>query len=143
LQNLELNYNQNDLTFEFAALHYANPSKNQYAHKLIGYDEDWIFDNKREATYTNLDPGEYTFAIKGSNRDGVWSSNSKSIAILINPPWWLSTWAYIAYGLLLAAGVFAVDRIQRRRLLVKAKERLKIQNAEHQGRSGRASSKSR
>jgi serine phosphatase RsbU (regulator of sigma subunit)/ligand-binding sensor domain-containing protein len=141
LKNLDLMHNQNDLTFTFAALHYADPSKNHYAHKLIGYDEDWIFDNKREATYTNLDPGEYTFAIKGSNRDGVWSSNSKTIDIKINPPWWLTVWAYIFYGFILLGFVFVIDRIQRRRLLVKARERLKIQNAEHRAEAAELQAK--
>jgi hypothetical protein len=141
LKNLELQHNQNDLTFTFAALHYADPSKNHYAHKLIGYDEDWIFDNKREATYTNLDPGEYTFAIKGSNRDGVWSSNSKTIDIKINPPWWLTLWAYIVYGFIFLGFVFVIDRVQRRRLLVKARERLKIQNAEHRAEAAELQAK--
>jgi serine phosphatase RsbU (regulator of sigma subunit)/ligand-binding sensor domain-containing protein len=141
LENLELKYNQNDLTFSFAALHYSDPNKNHYAHKLIGYDEDWIFDNKREATYTNLDPGEYSFAIKGSNRDGVWSTNSKTINIKINPPWWFTVWAYIIYGFIFLGVVFAIDRIQRRRLLVKAKERLKIQNAEHRAEAAELQAK--
>jgi serine phosphatase RsbU (regulator of sigma subunit)/ligand-binding sensor domain-containing protein len=131
LEELELPYDQNDLTFEFAAIHYSAPNKNQYAHKLIGYDEDWIYNNKREVTYTNLNPGEYEFSIKGSNRDGVWSTSPKSIRINITPPWWFSTWAYVGYGLLFLGIIFGIDRFQRRRLLAKAKERMKIQNAEH------------
>jgi ligand-binding sensor domain-containing protein len=70
LKNLSLSYSQNDLSFEFAALHFSDPKKNKYAHKLEGYEDDWIYDNRRIATYTNLDPGEYTFKFKGSNRDG-------------------------------------------------------------------------
>jgi serine phosphatase RsbU (regulator of sigma subunit) len=141
LEQLELAYDQNDLTFEYSALHYSAPEKNQYAHKLIGYDKDWIFENKREATYTNLDPGEYTFAIKGSNRDGVWKSTPKSLKIIIHPPWWFTTWAYFGYGLLLIGCVFVVDRVQRRRLLTKAKERMKIQDAEHRAEAAELQAK--
>lgn len=131
LENLTLSYTQNDLSFEFAALHYAKPTKNQYAHMLRGYDEDWIYDNKRFATYTNLDPGVYAFMIKGSNRDGVWNEKGKSIIITILPPWWLTTWAYISYGLLFLGFIFVVDRVQRIRLLTKEKAKQKLIEAEH------------
>jgi hypothetical protein len=108
LKDLTLSHTQNDLSFEYAALHYAKPTKNQYAHMLKGYDQDWIYDSKRFATYTNLDPGEYVFMIKGSNRDGVWNEEGKSIKITILPPWWLTTWAYIGYGFLFFGFVFAL-----------------------------------
>ncbi len=141
LEDIELAYDQNDLTFSFAALHYSNPKKNQYAHKLIGYDNEWSFDNKREVTYTNLDPGKYTFSVKGSNRDGVWKSTPKTLAITIHPPWWFTTWAYIGYGFLLIGAVFLVDRLQRRRLLNKARERMKIQDAEHRAEAAELQAK--
>lgn len=131
LKDITLAHNQNDLSFEFAALHYSKPAKNQYAHMLKGYDKDWIYDNKRFATYTNLDPGEYVFMIKGSNRDGVWNEEGKSINITILPPWWLTTWAYIGYGFLFLGFVFVVDRVQRKRLLTKEKEKQKLLEAEH------------
>ena len=129
-KELTLPHDQNDLTFVFAGLHYSNSAKNQYAHKLIGYDDEWLYDNKREITYTNLDPGEYTFSIKGSNRDGVWNSEGKSLTITIKPPWWFTTWAYIGYGLMFILGVFTIDRVQRKRLLSRARERMRLQEAE-------------
>jgi hypothetical protein len=97
LKNLSLSYSQNNLSFEFAALHFSNPKKNKYAHKLEGYEDDWIYDNRRIATYTNLNPGEYTFKFKGSNSDGIWNEESKSIAIVISPPLWQTWWAYTIY----------------------------------------------
>ncbi len=131
LEELSLSHTQNDLSFEYAALHYVKPGKNQYAHMLKGYDQNWIYDNKRFATYTNLDPGEYVFMIKGSNRDGVWNEKGKSIKITILPPWWLTTWAYVGYGFLFFGFVFVVDRVQRKRLLTKEKEKQKLLEAEH------------
>jgi len=141
IKSLTLPYTQNNLSFEFAALHYANPKKNQYAHRLKGYEEDWIYDNSRMATYTNLDPGEYVFEFKGTNRDGIWNDQSKSLSIIINPPWWRTTFAYILYGILFVVGIFGVDRFQRRRLLAKTKESLKIKDAEHRAEAAELQAK--
>ena len=66
-----------------------SPSKNQYAYKLEGFDLDWIYNgNRRIASYTNLDPGNYTFRVRGSNNDGVWNEKGLSLPIVIIPPWW-------------------------------------------------------
>jgi len=138
---LELPYNQNDLSFSFSALHFSNPQKNQYAHRLEGYDEEWIYDNNRIATYTNLDPGEYSFLFKGSNRDGLWNDKGKSIQVIIHPPWWFTAWAYIGYGLVFVGIIFGIDRFQRRRLLSKAKEKMKIQDAEHRAEAAELQAK--
>jgi serine phosphatase RsbU (regulator of sigma subunit)/ligand-binding sensor domain-containing protein len=97
LSNLSLTYTQNDLTFEYSALHYCEPRKNKYAHQLEGYEKNWLYDDSRIATYTNLDPGEYIFKFKGSNSDGIWNESGKAISIIITPPWWQTWWAYIIY----------------------------------------------
>ena len=130
LKTLKLPHDKNDLTFAYSALHFSNPAKNQYAHRLNGYDKNWVYDNKRTSTYTNLDPGEYTFSFKGSNRDGVWNEEGKSLSITILPPWWQTWWAYSAYGLIFLGIIFGVDRIQRRRLLGKAREQMRIREME-------------
>jgi signal transduction histidine kinase/ligand-binding sensor domain-containing protein len=116
-ESIELSFSQNNLSFEFAALHYANPAKNQYAHFLKGYDEDWIYDNRNFAAYTNLDPGEYEFMIRASNAYGIWNEDGKSIKITIMSPWWRTMWAYGAYFIILVLGVFTFDRVQRQRLI--------------------------
>ncbi|KAA3614841.1 MAG: hypothetical protein D8M58_10325 [Calditrichaeota bacterium] len=141
INEIELVHDKNDLTFTYSALHFSKPSKNQYAHFLKGYDEDWIYDNKRTATYTNLDPGDYVFSFKGSNRDGIWNETGKSISITIRPPWWHTIWAYIGYGLFFIGIVFGVDRIQRRRLIAKSKERLRIQAMEHRAETAELQAK--
>ncbi len=130
VDRIELNYDQNDISFEFAALHFARAEKNQYAHKLEGYDDEWHYDNRKFAAYTNLDPGEYKFIFRGSNSEGVWNDEGKSLLIKIFPPWWQTTWAYIGYGLLFVGFIFGVDRIQRRRLLAKVREKRKLEEAE-------------
>jgi ligand-binding sensor domain-containing protein/signal transduction histidine kinase len=131
LETLTLSHKQNFFSFEFAALNYTNVQKNQYAYKMEGFDEDWIYCRKRRyASYTNLDPGKYVFRVKGSNDDGVWNEKGKAIAITITPPWWRTGWAYTLYALLLISGVVAVDRLQRRRVIAKERARTKILEAE-------------
>ncbi len=100
---IELRYNQNDISFEFAALDYTLPLKNQYAYKLEGYQDEWIETDagNRIATYTNLNPGKYVFRVKGSNSDGIWNETGKEIQIIIHPPPWFTWWAYVIYGLIL------------------------------------------
>ncbi len=92
-KDITLSYKENVFSFEFAALIFNNPSKNQYAYKMEGFDTGWVYcGTKRTATYTNLDPGEYTFRVKGSNNDGIWNEEGTSIKITITPPWWQSWW---------------------------------------------------
>jgi signal transduction histidine kinase/class 3 adenylate cyclase len=123
LTELVLNYDQNDLSFEFTALHYANPSKNQYTHKLEGVDDDWIYNNRNFASYTNLDPGEYTFRIRAASAEGVWNDEGKSITVKILPPWWRTWWAYTAYALLFALLIFAIDRTMRQRIALREEKK--------------------
>jgi signal transduction histidine kinase len=81
------------MTFYFAVMDFTAPEKNHYAYKMEDFDKDWIYtDNKREATYTNLNPGEYVFRVKGSNNDGVWNNTGTSIHITIMPPLWRTWW---------------------------------------------------
>jgi signal transduction histidine kinase/ligand-binding sensor domain-containing protein len=98
-RSIELKYNQNDLSFTFSALDYTNPSKNQYAYRLEGYQDEWIQTdaNNRVATFTNLDPGNYTFRVKGSNNDDIWNEEGTFINILIHPPFWRTKLAFIIY----------------------------------------------
>lgn len=108
LDTLELTYDQNTITLEFASLDYHNSMKNQYAYQLSGIDKDWIFTDasQRTATYTNLDPGKYVFKVKGSNNDGLWNEKERTLNIIIHPPWWKTTLAYIGYVLLGLIGIF-------------------------------------
>ena len=130
-KSIDLTYDQNVLSFEFTALHYSRPEKNLYMYKMEGFDKDWIDGQRRFAPYTNLDPGEYTFRVKAANSDGVWNKEGASVNITIHPPWWRTTIAYIGYGLLFVGFIFGVGRLQRKRLLAKTKERMKVQAAEH------------
>lgn len=92
-QQIELSYADNFFSLEFALLDFSKPAKNQYAYKMEGFNKDWIQSgSERLATYTQLDPGEYTFRVKGSNGDGVWNEKVTSVRIVVTPPWWKTWW---------------------------------------------------
>jgi hypothetical protein len=126
---IELSYKDNILTFEFAALNYRNTFKNQYAYKLEGFNDNWIqLGTKRDVTFTNLDPGEYTLRVKGSNNDGVWNEEGASLKIIIAPPWWKTWWAYALYVLLFMSLLYFARRYELNRLQLK--NRLRIEHVE-------------
>lgn len=140
-ENITLSYDQNMFSFEFVALHFSRPEKNQYLYKMEGFDKYWIDGSRRYAPYTNLDPGAYTFRVKASNSDGIWNEEGASVKITILPPWWRTNWAYIGYVLFFAGIILGFDRLQRRRLLAKTKERMKLQQAEHRAETAELESR--
>ena len=91
---INLSYDQNIFSFNFVALNYTIPEKNQYKYIMEGFENEWNYTNssKRYATYTNLDPGEYKFRVTGSNNDGIWNEEGTSIIINIIPPFWMTWW---------------------------------------------------
>jgi len=117
IRELTLSYSQNVVSFDFAALNFTNPEKNQYAYRLEGFQDEWIYcGTERTASFTNLDPGTYVFRVKGSNNHGVWNETGASVVITITPPWWRSSWAYAGYALLAIATLVGAWRVQTRRL---------------------------
>ena len=115
-EKIELNYEQNDLSFEFAILNFSRPEKSVYAYQLNNYDEDWQeVGTRRYASYTNVPPGHYIFRVKATNSNGKWSDNMASIEILVSPPWYNTYWAYsifiiIITGLLVLGIQIVVNR---------------------------------
>jgi signal transduction histidine kinase/ligand-binding sensor domain-containing protein/CheY-like chemotaxis protein/HPt (histidine-containing phosphotransfer) domain-containing protein len=96
---LIFDHRQNVFSLEFSGLHYASSKDNKYAYYLEGFDENWNYtdSSNRRATYTNLDPGSYQFVIKASNKDGIWSKESRKLSILVLPAPWATWWAYSIY----------------------------------------------
>lgn len=124
-KEITLSYNQNIFSFEFALLDYYAPNKNQFAYKLEGFNEDWIqLGNKREITFTSIDPGEYTLQVKGTNSDGIWNENPASLLIIITPPFWKTWWAYSIYVLFFLGLLYSVRRYELNRTLLKNQHKL-------------------
>ncbi len=94
LQQVTLSWPNNNFAFEFAALSYTQPDRNQYAYFLDGFDKEWNFiGTSREGRYTNLPGGTYTLHLMGTNNDGVWNEQGQSVIITVIPPFW-DTWIF-------------------------------------------------
>jgi ligand-binding sensor domain-containing protein len=110
-KEIVLDHDENYFSFEFSSLSFYNPAKNQYAYKLEGVDKDWVYSGSRHYVgYTNIDPGKYTFRVKGTNNDGVWNEEGTSMIVIINPPWYRTWWAYILFTLSFVGLVYAFIR---------------------------------
>jgi ligand-binding sensor domain-containing protein len=122
---ITLDYNQNDLTFEYVGLHFKNPSKNKYMVKLEPYEKEWrVVNTVRSAHYTNLATGNYTFHVKASNSDGVWNEEGASIKIIITPPWWQTWWAYLMYASIFIFALYGIRRYEMNRISYKNQGKL-------------------
>ncbi|MCU7550641.1 ATP-binding protein [Chitinophagaceae bacterium LB-8] len=112
-KKITLTYEDRSFSIEFAALHYSNPEKNQYAYMLEGQDKDWIQTDasRRIASYSNLPAGKYIFKVKASNSDGVWNPAPATLEIIVLPPWWRTWWAYLCYTFLLILAGYLVYRL--------------------------------
>ena len=97
-----LSYKNNTFSIRFVALSFEDPEKNRYSYILRGVDKEWIMNtDNNQASYTNLPPGEYLFEVRGSNNDCQWNENTTSLTVVITPPWWRSTFAYVVYTFIL------------------------------------------
>ena len=108
--SLELSYQDNLFSLEFAALHYSAPGKNRYAYTMEGFSDAWIpvDADRRFAAFTGLAPGQYVFRVRGANSDGVWNERGASIRITITPPFWGTWWFRLIAGVVaLALGAAA------------------------------------
>ncbi|MDF9797075.1 signal transduction histidine kinase/ligand-binding sensor domain-containing protein/CheY-like chemotaxis protein [Catalinimonas alkaloidigena] len=127
--SINLPYDENFISFDFVALNYDAPEKNQYAYMLEGLDKDWVHsDTRRFASYTDLDPGEYTFRVRASNNDGIWNEEGTFLQVIILPPWWQTGWAYALYTILGLGLLYSLRQytVKRERL----KHELNIQRLE-------------
>jgi ligand-binding sensor domain-containing protein len=102
-KDIQLKYDQNVLTVDYAILNFIKSRKNKSVYKLEGYDADWQTSNSNSATFNGLPPGHYRLLIRASNNDGVWTKSPSVLAITILPPPWKTWWAYTLYALSIVA----------------------------------------
>ena len=104
------------VTLSFASLSYCSPEKIQYAYMLEGFDRDWNYvGNQNRATYTNLPAGTYTFRVKATNNDGIWSDNEAELKIIVHPPFWWSWYAKLLYLVLMVMAVYYYVQLRLKR----------------------------
>ncbi len=108
----------NGIEIDFVGLHFQDPTKNRYKYKLTGYEDAWNEVNfqKRFAKYTNLSPGQYTFELKVSNSDGLWSPINDTLRFNVIAPWYLTWWAYALYVICVFVGIYGLVQLRIRSL---------------------------
>jgi ligand-binding sensor domain-containing protein len=122
---INLNYKNKNFSLEFAAFHFVAPEKNKFKYKLEGYDKNWttVSASHRWVTYTNLNPGKYTFRLFAANYDNIWQNKPTTLTINILPRWYQGWWFYFIIILIAGAGFYLfIDA--RRRQNKKAREYL-------------------
>lgn len=130
---LVLSYDQNFISIEFSALDFSVPKRNKYSYILEGFQKSWTFTggSSRTATYTNLPAGEFTFMVKGTNSDGIWSENAASIRIIINPPFWQTWWFVTLVVIIIVFFIYYLGTIRIKSQLEIEKLKLKIASDLH------------
>jgi len=115
---ITLKYNVSSFTVEFAALEYTNPQKNLYAYQMKGISDEWVeIGNRKFVPFSGLQPGEYTFSVRGSNNDGIWNPNEISLNIVVLPPWWRSIYAYFSYAVFVVLAIVVFVKMRERKLM--------------------------
>jgi len=129
---LELSYKDDFISFEFVALSFSEPEKNQYAYKLEPVHKEWIqLGNKHDVDLINLEPGNYTLKVKGSNNDGFWNQEGTKIKIIVTPPFTQTLWFYICLVLFVGGSIFGFVR-WRINIIIKSNIRLQKEIDERQ-----------
>lgn len=106
VERVQLGHLDPFIAFDFVALDFVSPDKNQYRYRMAGFEEAWIdADRFRRATYTNLPAGDYRFEVKAANNDGVWNESPVVISVTVIPPPWQRWWAYLGYTLFIFAAI--------------------------------------
>ncbi|WP_143401904.1 two-component regulator propeller domain-containing protein [Fulvivirga sp. M361] len=111
-EEIFLKFDQNSISFELVALHYAAPKKNVFSYKLEGFEQEWQYSNsaQRYINYTNLPDGQYIFRAMASKNDGTWGPERK-LVIVVAPPWWRTLWAMLIYIFAFMVILYAFKRL--------------------------------
>lgn len=130
VENVEFDYKQNIFSVSFVSDNYNLPEKTQYMYKLEGFNNDWLTLplGVHNVTFTNLAPGKYVLRVKAINSDGYVGIKEATLGIVVNPPFWMSWWAYLLY----AVGLVIVLFLARYRMLKREREKFHLQQIENE-----------
>ena len=133
-----LSYRDNALRFEFAATSFESTSANQYQSRLEGFDDDWsAWSHETRREYTNLPPGNFRFVVRARNLFQHESAQAE-FTFTILPPWYRTPLAYVVYAFLFLACVYTADRVMRRRVIKRERERSQLREAELRAQAAEA-----
>lgn len=133
LDTLVLSYEHSVFALEFSAINYTFPDNTKFAYKLEGFEKDWNYiDNQKSATYTNLEPGTYTFRLKAPYHNGVANEQGKSLTIIITPPYYKTWWFRVLIvlgliGLIIGFVYIKVHGIKKTNKILEEKVRLRTE----------------
>lgn len=131
IDTIVIDHDQSYISFGFTAIEYANPANIRYAYRLVGLDDAWIdCGNRRYASFTNLDPGTYTFMVKATNSDGVWNSEPRSVVLRVVPPFWMTWWFRITAAVMVIGAVVGLFYMRMR--AIRTRELLRRRSLESQ-----------
>ncbi|WP_324679053.1 two-component regulator propeller domain-containing protein [Hymenobacter sp. GOD-10R] len=113
-QIVTIKASENDFSVEFVGLNFANPQKNRYAYRLVGFNQEWVYPapGQRTASFTTLPPGQYTFEVKASNGEGMWSKKAATLKFDVQAPWYKTGLAYLVYAVVALSGIALYRRIE-------------------------------
>lgn len=127
---ITLKHTDKVIAINFKALNFINPQMNRYAYKMEGFEENWNFvGTGKEATYTNLNPGIYTFRVIACNNDGVWNNTGARLEIEILPPWYGTLAFKIVSVIFILAGITGFITLRTSKL---KKQKIKLEETVHQ-----------
>ena len=117
-QNFQFNYEDNDIHIEYTGIHYSDPKENVYRYQLEPVEEQWIeAGTERNARYTDLKPGDYTFRMHAGSSNDVWTDKALEIPFRITPPWWKTWWAYILFAMSFVGGILGISQYRSHTIL--------------------------
>ena len=121
---ITLSYDASVISFEFASLNYISNERKVYSYMLEGFDKEWSIERDiRSVTYTNLDPGQYIFKVRGRDSEGNWTTDTLQLNLTITPPFW-RTWWFMTSAVLLVIGSIFLGYRARMRSMQKLQEAL-------------------
>jgi ligand-binding sensor domain-containing protein/signal transduction histidine kinase len=137
---IAVQHRENFISFKFAALDFVTPGRNRYAYKLEGFDPEWIDAGPRKyANYTNLDPGDYVFRVKGSNNDGIWNENGTFLRLAVTPPFWMTLWFRFAVFVFITFLILSIHQLVTRSVRARNRKLSEINEALNKNITARVS----
>lgn len=134
----EFNYDESRISFRYSAIHFANPDKISFSHRLIGIDDEWSPTTKENyITFSNLAPGTYQFEVRAKIDNGNWATTTAHFEFEIISPFWMRWWFILGCILILSGFSFQILRqyqtqVRRKRQLIEFKNRAKVLGLEQQ-----------
>lgn len=127
-KRIQIPYDQNAISFEFTDLNFSPSNRDQFTYKMEGLYEDWInIGDKRNISFTNLEPGKYNLRVKFANVEDISPNSEASILLIIFPPWWQTWWFRSTATIFLIMILYGIYKYRVNKLL--EIERMRVQIA--------------